>query len=239
VGWAGRDRNVGIESILPKTLFEIGGIPIKDTVVHAWLVTAVLLGLAAWVRNKFRAWEPEKWQLALETVVAYVEKLIIGAGGRPLPQVVSYLTTMISFIAIANLLGLFPGLKTPTRDLNATAALALVSLGSWQFFSIGKRGFKGYLRSFIEPNAIMLPFILLGQFTRTLAMALRLFGNVMAGEMIGGIVFMLLPVLAPLPFYLISSLMGVLQALVFTALTIAFIIDATGSEEETTPAAQE
>jgi len=230
---------VGIESILPKTLFEIGGIPIKDTVVHTWVVTAVLLGLAAWVRNKFRVWKPEKWQLALETVVGYVENLIIGAGGRPLPQAVSYLTTMISFIAIANLLGLFPGLKTPTRDLNSTAALAFVSLGSWQFFSISKRGFKGYLRSFIEPNAIMLPFILMGQFSRALAMALRLFGNVMAGEMIGGIVFMVLPVLAPLPFYLLSSLMGVLQALVFTALTIAFIIDATGSEEETTPAAQE
>jgi len=230
---------VGIESILSRTLFEVGGIPIKDTVVHAWLVTAVLLGLAAWVRNKFRAWEPEKWQLAVETVVAYVENLIIGAGGRPLPQAVSYLTTMISFIAIANLLGLLPGLKTPTRDLNSTAALALVSLGSWQFFSISKRGFKGYLRSFIEPNAIMLPFILMGQFSRTLAMALRLFGNVMAGEMIGGIVFMLLPVLAPLPFYLLSSLMGVLQALVFTVLTIAFIIDAMGGEQETTSAAQD
>ena len=230
---------MGIESILSRTLFEVGGIPIKDTVVHAWLATAVLLGLAAWVRNKFRAWEPEKWQLALETVVAYVENLIIRAGGRPLPQAVSYLTTMISFIAIANLLGLLPGLKTPTRDLNSTAALAVVSLGSWQFFSISKRGFKGYLRSFIEPNAIMLPFILMGQFSRTLAMALRLFGNVMAGEMIGGIVFMLLPVLAPLPFYLLSSLMGVLQALVFTALTIAFIIDATGREQATTSAAQD
>ena len=224
---------MGIESILPKTLFEIGGIPIKDTVVHAWVVTAVLLGLAAWVRNKFRAWKPEKWQLAVETVVAYVEDLIANAGGGPLPQAVPYLTTMISFIAIANLLGLLPGLKAPTRDLNSTAALALVSLGSWQFFSIGKRGIRGYLRSFIEPNAIMLPFILLGQFSRTLAMALRLFGNVMASEMIGGIVFLLVPVLAPLPFYLISLLTGVLQALVFTSLTIAFIIDATGGEEET------
>ena len=222
---------MGIESILPRTLFVVAGIPIKDTVLHAWIVTAVLLGFAAWARNKFSVWNPSKWQLVVETIVGYVERLVVDTIGRPLPQAVSYLTTMISFIAIANLLGLFPGLAAPTRDLNTTAALALVSLGSWQFYSIGSRGWKGYLHSFIEPNAIMLPFNLMSQFSRTLAMALRLFGNVIGGEMIVGIVFLLVPVLAPLPFVLLSSLTGVLQALVFTVLTLVFIVDAMGSEE--------
>jgi len=220
--------------MLPKILFEVGGIPIKDTVLHTWIVVALLLGFAIWAHSRFRAWHPSKWQLALEMIVGYVEQLIINTTGRPLPQAVAYLTTMISFVAIANLLGLFPSLGAPTRDLNTTAALALVSLGSWQFYSIGRRGWKGYLHSFVEPNAIMLPFNLMGQLSRTLAMALRLFGNVIGGEMIGGIVFMLVPVLAPLPFFLLSSLVGVLQALVFTVLTLVFIVDAMGSEGEAT-----
>ena len=228
---------MGIESILPRTLFVVAGIAIKDTVLHAWIVTAVLLGFAAWARNKFSVWNPPKWQLVVETIVGYVERLVVDTIGRPLPQAVSYLTTMISFIAIANLLGLLPGLAAPTRDLNTTAALALVSLGSWQFYSIGRRGWKGYLHSFIEPNAIMLPFNLMSQFSRTLAMALRLFGNVIGGEMIVGIVFLLVPVLAPLPFVLLSSLTGVLQALVFTVLTLVFIVDALGSEEARTSTA--
>jgi len=222
---------VSIEPILPKFLFEILGFPIKDTVLHAWMVTTLLLGLAAWARTKFSVWSPPKWQLVVETIVGYVENLIVNTIGRPLPQAVPYLTTMILFVALCNLLGLFPALGSPTRDLNTTAALALVSLGSWQYFTIQKRGWMGYLHSLVEPNVIMLPFNLMSQFSRTLAMALRLFGNVIGGEMIGGIVFMLLPVLAPLPFYLLGALTGVLQALVFTVLTLVFMVDAMGSEE--------
>ena len=224
---------MGIGSILPKTLFEVGGVPIRDSVLHAWIVTAVLLGFGAWARSKFRVWNPPKWQLAIETIVAYVEQLIVDTTGRALPQAVSYLTTMISFIAIANLLGLLPWFGAPTRDLNTTAALALVSWGSWQFFTIDKRGLKGYLHSFVEPNAVMLPLNLIGQVSRALAMALRLFGNIMSGEMIVGIAFLMAPVLAPLPFALLSTITSVLQALVFTILTVAFMADAMGPEEET------
>jgi len=227
---------VDIGDILPKTLFEIAGIPIKDTVLHAWIITAVLLGFAAWAHSRFRVWNPPKWQLAVETIVAYVEQLIVDTIGRPLPQAVSFLTTMISFIAIANLLGLLPWFGAPTRDLNTTAALALVSWGSWQLYTIDKRGLKGYLHSFVEPNVIMLPLNLIGQISRALAMALRLFGNIMSGEMIVGITFLMVPVLAPLPLALISMITGVLQALVFTVLTLAFMADAMGREEETSTA---
>ena len=223
-----RARAVSIDSIFPKVLFYIGGIPIKDTVLQTWIVIAVLIGLAAWVRNRYRVWEPQTWQLAIEYAAEYIDDLIVDMGGRALPEIASYLTTMISFIAIANLLGLLPVFQAPTRDLGTTLALSLVSLGSVQFYGIRARGIKGYLHSFIEPNAIMLPFHLLGHLSRTLSMALRLFGNIVAGEIISGVFFMLVPLLAPLVMNILGMIVSVLQALVFTALTLVFVVDAMG-----------
>ena len=225
---------MGIQDIFPQTLFEIGGIPIKDTVLQTWIVVAVLVGLAYWTRERYRAWDPKSWQLVVETLVNYVEDLIIDIGGRPLPELVPYLTTMIGFITIANLLGLLPIFQAPTRDLNTTIALALVSLGSSYALAIHSRGVTGWLKSFIEPVVFILPLNILGHISRVASMSLRLFGNVVAGEIIGGVMFMLLPLLAPLPMYFLMSITGVLQALVFTVLTLVFMIDAMGEEQETT-----
>ncbi len=223
---------MGIQAIFPKTLFTIGNVPIKDTVLQTWIVVAVLVGLAYWTRNRYRAWDPKSWQLVVETLVNYVEDLIVDIGGHTIPELVPYLTTMIGFITIANLLGLLPLFQAPTRDLNTTIALALVSLGSSYALAIRSRGVVGWLKSFIEPVVFILPLNLLGHVSRVASMSLRLFGNVVAGEIIGGVMFMLLPLLAPLPMNLLMSITGVLQALVFTVLTLVFMIDAMGEEEE-------
>lgn len=237
---AGRARteSVTIEAIFPQTVFYLFGVGIKDTVLQTFIVVVVLLGLAAWTRKKYRVWEPGTGQLTVEYVIEYVESLLVDIGGRALPEAVPYLTTMISFIVLANLLGLLPVFRAPTRDLNTTLALALVSLGSTHFYSISKRGFLGYLRSFIEPVAFMLPLNIMSQVSRTLSMALRLFGNVMAGEIISGVMFMLVPLFSPLIMNLLGMITGVLQALVFTVLTLVFVIDALGSEAETAPISQ-
>jgi F-type H+-transporting ATPase subunit a len=223
---------VGIQAIFPQTLFTIGDVPIKDTVLQTWILVAILGGLAFWTRNRYRVWDPKSWQLVVETLINYVEDLIVDIGGRPMPDLVPYLTTMLGFITIANLLGLLPVFQAPTRDLNTTIALALVSLGSSYALAIRSRGVVGWLKSFIEPVAFILPLNLLGHISRVASMSLRLFGNVVAGEIIGGVMFMLLPVLAPLPMNLLMSITGVLQALVFTVLTLVFMIDAMGEEEE-------
>lgn len=230
---------MGIESVFPRMLFRLAGVPVRDSVLHTWIVMAVLLGVGIWAHDRFRVWEPKTWQLATEYIVDYVEKLVIDTSGRALPELVPYLTTMISFILLANLLGLFPALKAPTRDLNTTLALSVVSLGSWQAYGIRKRGLGAYLRSFIEPVAFMLPLNILGQVSRMVSMALRLFGNVIAGEMIGAVMFMLVPVIAPLPLNLLGMITGVLQALVFTVLTLVFVVDAMGAEEDETAVARE
>ena len=222
------DSTVGISGVFPKTLFTIAGIPIRDTVLHTWIVVAVLSGLAAWASRRYRTWKPRAWQLALEYIIGYVDGLVISQSGRPIPEIVPFLTTMISFIAISNLLGLLPLFRAPTRDLNTTIALSLVSFGACQYFGIHKRGVKGWLHSFIEPNAVMLPMNLLGIMSRILSMAVRLFGNIVAGEIIGAVFFMLVPLLSPLPMNALGMLVSVLQALVFTVLTLVFIVDAMG-----------
>jgi F-type H+-transporting ATPase subunit a len=127
---------------------------------------------------------------------------------------------------------MLPVFQAPTRDLNTTAALSLISLGACQVFGIRKRGFKKYMHTFIEPTALMLPMTLMSQLSSRLSMALRLFGNVMAGEVIGAVMFMLLPVLAPLPLNILSLITSILQALVFTVLTLVYVIEAIGTQEK-------
>jgi F-type H+-transporting ATPase subunit a len=189
---------------------------------------------AVWASFKVRMFEPRTWQLAVEFLVEYIDELIRDLAGRAMPELVPYLCTMIVYIVIANLVGLVPLFLAPTRDLNTTAALSLVSLGSTQYYGIKARGFKGYMRSYIEPVAFMLPLNLLGQFSRVLSMSLRLFGNVLAAEIIGAVMFMLIPVLSPLPLNLLGMITGVLQALVFTVLTLVFVVDAVGIEAQAT-----
>jgi len=219
---------MGIQDVFPKTLFTIYGIPVKDTVVHTSIVVAILSALAIWANGNFRTWDPPKWQLLLEYIVEYIENLIDNMGGRAFPDVVSFLTTMILFVGIANLLGALPVFQAPTRSLNTTIAFALVSLGATHYFGVKRQGGLEYLKSLASP-VIMLPMNLLSMVSRTLSMALRLFGNIVAGEIIVAVFFMLLPVLGPLPMSLLSMLTSVLQALVFTVLTLVYIIDATGS----------
>lgn len=229
---------MGIEDVFPQVLFRPAGVPIRDTVLHSWIIVVVLGVGAVWAHGHLRVWDPRMWQLAVEYVVDYIEKLIVDTTGRALPQLVPYLSTMISFILLSNLLGLVPTLKAPTRDLNTTLALAVISMGSWQYYGIQKRGLGGYLKTFIEPVAFMLPLNIIGYVSRVLSMALRLFGNVIAGEMIGAVMFMLVPVIVPLPLNVLGMVTGVLQALVFTILTLVFVLDAISEEEEAAAADQ-
>jgi F-type H+-transporting ATPase subunit a len=221
---------MSIESLFPQPLFSILGIWIRDTVAQTWIVVAILGGVAIWGTRRLRVWEPETWQLVVEYLVEYIENLVRDMTGRQLPMLVPYLTTMISFIAVSNLLGLLPIFMAPTRDLNTTAALSLVSWGSCQYFGIRNKGLGRQLRSYVEPVSFMLPLNILSELSRVISMALRLFGNVVASEVIGGVMFMLLPLLSPLLLNMLGMITGVLQALVFTVLTLVFVTEALGDE---------
>ena len=223
---------MSIDGLFPHPVLYIHGIPINDTVLQALLIVVVLGAFAIVTSRRYRAWGPRPWQLAVEYLVETIENLIRDTAGRPLPELVPFLTTMILFIGVSNILGIFPLLQAPTRDLNTTMALSVVALGSWIYFGVRANGLGGYLHTFIEPVFLMMPLNVLGYFSRLLSMTLRLFGNIVAAETIGAVLFALVPVLGPLPLTLLGLITSVLQALVFTMLTFVFIVDAMGQEEE-------
>lgn len=223
---------MALERIFPRTVFYLFGLPVRDSVLQGLFIVLVLGVLAAIASSRYRVWEPREWQLVVEYLVEYIEQLVMDTAGRAMPQVVPLLTTMIVFIGLSNVLGLIPVLQAPTRDLNTTLAMSIVALGSWVYFGVEARGLGAYLHSFLEPVALMLPLNVLGLLSRMLSMSLRLFGNIIAGEIIVGVLFMLVPVLAPLPLALLSMITSVLQALVFTVLTFVFIVDAAGGQAE-------
>lgn len=212
----------GITDIFPKTEFFILGIPVRDSIIQSWLIAIVLLAGALWAHKRLRTWEPSSWQLAIEYFYDYVVTLVRDMGGRLLPEVIPLIATMLAYIAIANLLGILPVLQAPTRDINVSAALSAVSLGAVWYFGIKERGAVVYLRQFLNP------LNLISEISRLLSMTLRLFGNIMSGELIVAVVFALVPPIAPIIFNALTMITSAIQALVFAILTLVFIVNATG-----------
>lgn len=139
--------------------------------------------------------------------------------------VVPVLGTLWIFIGFSNLTGLLPGLKTPTADINTTFAFAVISYSMTHVFGIVTQGFKGYFAHYKEPTWILLPFRLIAEFTRTVALAVRLFGNMLSGEMIAVILLGIVGFLVPIPFDLLHIVIGLIQAYIFGVLTIVFIAE--------------
>ncbi len=222
---------MGLDNVVTQTAFVVFGIAIQDIVLHTWIVM-VVLGVLAYLAGKNLSVRPKRWQHAIEILYEYVEGLLGQRIHRHIPGLFDVIATFLLYIAISNILGLFPGLKAPTRSLSTTIALSLVSFGAVQYFGVKERGLGRYAHTFAEPLGCILPLNILSQVSRTLAMALRLFGNVVASEAIAAIVFQLVPLVVPLPFNVLGMVTGLLQAMVFTYLTVVFIADAVGEESE-------
>lgn len=229
-----------MEQIAAQRVFEIFGIVITDIVVDTWIVMVVLISLA-YVAGRNLQIRPKPWQHLVEIFADYINGLIHQRIKREVPGVFELAATMMLFVAVANLLGLIPGLSAPTRSLSTTLALSLVSFVSVHYFGFASRGPIKYLRTFVEPigvSFLLLPLNIMGELSRVVSMAVRLFGNIAAGEIIGAVMTQLVPLIAPLPFTLLGTITGVLQALVFTFLTIVFVTDAVGQDEEQEAPAQ-
>jgi F-type H+-transporting ATPase subunit a len=197
-----------LEGLFPEVLFEVLGVPVRDTVVSTWFMV-VLIVVVAYVLGKRK---PE----LLEMVVQLIIDSVSSVAGRPVEPYLSLLGSLAIFIAVANALGAVPVLVTPTRDINTPAALALVVFFSVHYFGIRERGLN-YATSLANPLE------LISQLSRTLSLSLRLFGNVISTELITLVVSSLVPLVVPLVFVGFSILIGVLQAYVFTALAAVYI----------------
>lgn len=211
-------------------LFEIGPVAITRPVVTTWAIVALLTLVCHMLTRRLNA-APSRAQIVLEVVVATISEQIeniIRKNPRPL---IPLLGTLFIYIAIADLSGLLPGVEPPTSKLETPAALALIVFMSVHFFGIRARGLFGYLATFAKPKLIMLPLNVLSEVTRTFSMMVRLFGNIMSGEFIAGLVVALAGLFVPIPLMALSLLVGVVQAYIFTILAAVFIGAAIGTTE--------
>ena len=222
-------RTQGVEEvsvateITPSVVFTVGPIEVTSTVVNTWIMIVVLSIAAFFVGRSFKV-RPGGFQNAIEWLVNAINGLIgNNIGSEHTDIFFPLIATLAIFIGIANLLGLIPGLKSPTTDINTPLAMALIVFFSVPYFGIRTNGLWGYLRHYVEPIFLMLPIEIASEIARTFSLTFRLFGNILGEEIIIAIFFLISPFILPVPMMLFSIFTGVLQAYIFTLLSTVYI----------------
>lgn len=208
--------------------WEHGFIKLNATIVITWvLMLAMVVGARLITRHLTSDVKIPRWQNMLEAIVSGINQQIKEIGIQNPEKYLSFIGTLFLFIAFANLCTVIPGYEPPTGSLSTTAALAISVFLAVPLFGIAEKGFWGYLKSYLEPTFIMLPFNIISEFTRTLALAIRLFGNMMSGAMILSILLVISPLIFPVLMILLGLLVGMVQAYIFSILATVFIAAAT------------
>ena len=215
-----------LEELNCKTVFTIpvfGGIGVAESVVVTWIVMAVLVGVSfIFVRN-LKVENPGKKQLVLESAIGWAQNFFEGIIGKENKRYISYLITIILYLGVSNMISLF-GFKPPTKDLNVTAALAIMSMFLIEYSGIRKNGVKHWVKHFAEPVPIVAPIMVLEIVIRPLSLCMRLFGNVLGAFVIMELLKAIIPVIVPIPFSFYFDIFdGLLQAYVFVFLTALFM----------------
>ncbi len=216
--------------ITSTVVFHLGPVPITRPVVTTWLIIVVLAVLCRLVTHRLQRM-PDGRQAVVESLVngmaGQIED-IVRKDSRPF---LPLLGTLFIFLVVANLSGLVPGVEAPTGRIETPAALALIVFFSVHYFGARSRGLRGYLASFAEPRLIMLPLNVLSEITRTFSLMVRLFGNIMSGEFVIGLVVALAGLFVPIPLMVLEIVVGLVQAYIFTILATVFIGAAVGRAE--------
>jgi len=203
-------------------LFHLGPLAIPRPVATTWGIMAVLT-VTSWLVTRQLSLHPNRRQTVLEVVVTSIMvqiEEVIRKNPRPF---LPLLGTLFIFLVSANLSGVLPGVEAPTGKLETPAALALIVFGAVHYFGVRARGPLGYLASFAKPKLIMLPLNIVSEVTRTFSLMVRLFGNVMSGEFVIGLVVALAGLFVPIPLMALEILIGLVQAYIFTVLATVFI----------------
>ena len=212
-----------------------GWFKLNATIVFTWALIVILaVGAKLITRRLTTEHQRSRWQNLLEIVVTAITQQIEEVGLRDPKKFLGFLGTLFLFIAMASLCTVIPGYEPPTGSLSTTAALALCVLVAVPLFGIGEQGLFGYLKSYIQPTVIMLPFNLISEVSRTLALAVRLFGNMMSGGMIIAILLTITPFLFPIIMTALGLLTGMVQAYIFSILAAVYIAAATRNREPKT-----
>lgn len=216
--------NEVLPGLIRKVAFHIGPIPVTSTVVNTWIVMLVLFVLVFIIRrNGFQDKPNTAIQAFLEQIIEFFYWLIDqgwGPQGRKYLPLIGGLFTTIFFF---NMSWFIPGFTAPTTDLMTTAALAVVAIVLVHIMGLRRKGIGGYLRHYASPTPIMLPMNILEEIVKPFSLAIRLFGNMFGESMVATIMFILVPLLVPVPIMMLGLLLGTVQAFVFSILVVTYL----------------
>ncbi len=213
------------EQIFAHTLVQLGPLIIRDTVVSTWVVM-LGLWLVCWYLGRSLRSSPGLLQTAAEGIVTGMEDAVRQVLPREAERVLPFVMTLWIFLVVANLVGLVPGLHSPTRDPSATAALAVLVFLSVHWFGIRSQGPRAYFRHYLSPTPVLLPFHIISEITRTLALAVRLFGNMMSLELVALLLVWVAGLLVPIPILMLHIVEALVQAYIFGMLALIYIASA-------------
>ncbi|MGD1992313.1 MAG: F0F1 ATP synthase subunit A [Anaerolineae bacterium] len=211
-----------MEDFFPQVLFSVFGVPVYDTVVSTWVMMALVMGAILLMRRIRPAW--------LELLIELLGDLVSGLMRRNPRPYLPFLGSLALFIALSNVISVVPFLVNPVNDINTPLALAVAVFFAVHYFGMRSQGTGGYLKDLATP-VFVLPLEIISQFSRTLSLTLRLFGNTISTAMIVAVIFSLIPLLVPLPLIGFSMFTGFLQAYIFTALAAVYIDTGLGEPE--------
>ena len=213
-------------------VFSAWGLKFNSTIVNTWIVMALLVGVSMVVTRNLRAdVPPDRWRTALEVIVKTIQGQIEEITQKSARHVMYFAGTLFLFIALSNLMLVIPGFMPPTSSLSTTVALALSVLVAVPLFGISSKGLGRYLKAYIEPSIVMLPFNIIGEFSRGISLAIRLYGNVMSGGVIAAILLGMAPFFFPVLMDMLGLLTGLIQAYIFAILATVYISSATADPQ--------
>jgi F-type H+-transporting ATPase subunit a len=208
-------------------------VTLNASIVFTWLVMALMVGAAWLITRKLTSdTRISRWQNLVEVLVDGMRRQIREIGNQDSRSHLVFVGTLFIFILVSNLLQIFPGYVAPTASLSTTTALAACVFVSVPLFGIHKKGVGGYFKQYVQPTWLMLPFNILGELSRTLALAVRLFGNIMSGTKVAAILLSLAPLFFPILMHALGLLTGVIQAYIFSVLAMVYIASATRAQAE-------
>lgn len=214
--------------------FALGPVDIGTSIITTWGIMLVITAIA-WLSTRHLDMLPGKLQTTVEGIVVAIDEAIAAVAPEHRRQIMPFIASLWLFLIIANLVGLIPGLHSPTRDLSVTSALAILVFLSVHWFGIKTQGLKNYLRHYLSPSPILLPFHIISEFTRTLALAIRLFGNMMSLEMAAVLILLVAGFLAPIPILMLHIIEALVQAYIFGMLALIYVAGAIQSQQLNPP----
>ncbi|MFX0546362.1 F0F1 ATP synthase subunit A [Roseovarius sp. S1116L3] len=217
-------------------MFHLWGIPINATIFFTWVVMALLVGASMLITRNLRAdVPPGRWRTTLEVIVQGIQGQIHEIAPGPSRHLLYFAGTLFLFVAVSNLLLVIPGFDPPTSSLSTTTALALSVLIAVPLFGVTSRGVGGYLKTYLQPSFIMLPFNIISEFSRGISLAIRLYGNIMSGAVIAAILLTVAPFFFPVVMDVLGLLTGMIQAYIFAILATVYIAGATAQPSSSQP----